>query len=73
MRPYPTERRWCLERTWQSWNIVSKEDPKAKIPDYLEHSALVYGISASGELTTLYPADFKPEQIVQDAPLLAAQ
>jgi protein SCO1 len=48
-------------------------DPKAKIPDYVEHSALVYGISGDGELTTLYPGDFKPAWIVHDAPILAAQ
>jgi protein SCO1 len=62
-----------LERTWANWNIVSKNDPKAKIPDYVEHSALVYGISGDGELTTLYPGDFKPAWIVHDAPILAAQ
>jgi cytochrome oxidase Cu insertion factor (SCO1/SenC/PrrC family) len=39
----------------------------------VEHSALIYGISASGKITTLYPAKFKPQQIVHDVPLLAAQ
>ena len=62
-----------LERTWANWDIISKNDPKAKIPDEVEHSALVYGISADGELTTLYPGDFKPEWIVHDAPILAAE
>jgi protein SCO1 len=62
-----------LERVWHQWNIVSKTNPKRKIPDFVEHSALVYGVSANGDLTTLYPADFKPQWIVHDAPILASQ
>lgn len=30
----------------------------------------VYGISAKGALTTIYPADFKPADLVHDTPLL---
>jgi len=60
-----------LEQVWHNWNIVSKNDPKRKDPDAVEHSALVYGISGSGEITTLYPANFKPDQIVHDVPKLA--
>ena len=44
-----------------------------KNPDQVEHSALIYGISGSGKVTTLYPANFKPAQIVHDVPLLAAR
>jgi protein SCO1/2 len=61
-----------LEQVWHNWNIVSKSDPSRKIPDAVEHSALIYGISASGKVTTLYPANFKPAQIVHDVPMLAA-
>jgi protein SCO1 len=60
-----------LEKVWQDWNIVSKSDPSRKDPDAVEHSALVYGISGSGDITTLYPANFKPQQIVHDVPKLA--
>jgi protein SCO1/2 len=60
-----------LEQVWQDWNIVSKNDPSRKDPDAVEHSALVYGISGSGKITTLYPANFKPDQIVHDVPKLA--
>ncbi len=42
-------------------------------PQLVAHSALVYGISASGRLTTIYPASFEPSQIVHDVPRLAAQ
>ena len=61
-----------LEHAWSDWNIVAKSSPTRKIPDAVEHSALIYGISASGKITTLYPANFKPEQIVHDVPMLAA-
>jgi protein SCO1/2 len=62
-----------LEGVWQQWNVVSKNDPSRTNPDAVEHSALVYGISGSGKITTLYPANFKADQIVHDAPLLASQ
>ena len=60
-----------LERTWKAWGIAARADPKN--PDQVEHSALIYGISGSGKITTLYPANFKPAQIVHDVPLLAAR
>ncbi len=63
-----------LERVWHAWSIISKNAPKkSKTPDLVEHSALIYGISGSGKITTLYPANFAPQQIVHDVPLLAAQ
>jgi protein SCO1/2 len=60
-----------LGNVWKNWNIVAKPD-KAN-PDLVEHSALIYGISASGRITTLYPSNFKPAQIVHDVPLLAQE
>jgi protein SCO1/2 len=60
-----------LGNAWKNWGIVSQ--PAKASPDKVEHSALIYGISASGKITTLYPANFKPAQIVHDAPILAAQ
>jgi protein SCO1/2 len=62
-----------LERVWSAWNIASKTSAKKGSPDQVEHSALIYGISASGQITTLYPANFKPAQIVHDVPILASQ
>jgi protein SCO1 len=61
-----------LEDVWAKWGVISKADPSSKDPDAVEHSAQVYGISASGKITTLYPSNFKPQQIVQDVPKLAA-
>jgi protein SCO1/2 len=62
-----------LERVWNQWNIVARDSPKRFDPDLVEHSALVYGVSASGEMTTIYPVEFKPRQIVRDVPILASE
>jgi len=58
-----------LGRTWKAWNVGSQKD--ASNPEFVAHSALVYGVSASGKLTTIYPANFKPADIAHDVPLLA--
>ncbi|HVO55655.1 MAG TPA: SCO family protein [Solirubrobacterales bacterium] len=60
-----------LEKVWTHWNIVAK--PAKANPDLVEHSALIYGIAANGKITTLYPANFAPSQIVHDVPLLEQQ
>jgi protein SCO1/2 len=60
-----------IHRTWKNWGIVA--EPAAANPELIEHSSPIYGISASGKITTLYPANFKPEQIVHDVPLLSEQ
>lgn len=62
-----------LEKVWRDWNILSKATPKPSDPDLVEHSAEIYGISASGEVTTLYPANFRPAQVVHDVPILASE
>lgn len=58
-----------LGHVWKSWNIVAK--PAKSGRDLVEHSALIYGIGADGKVTTLYPANFKPAELVHDIPLLA--
>ena len=55
---------------WSHWNVGSRRD--AQQPDLINHSGLVYGIAASGKLTTLYPGNFTPPQIVHDIPGLLA-
>ncbi|MGV1047058.1 MAG: SCO family protein [Solirubrobacterales bacterium] len=60
-----------LERVWSDWGIVAKPEKAGR--DLVEHSALVYGIAADGKITTLYPANFDPSQIVHDVPLLERQ
>ena len=60
-----------LGRVWKDWHIVA--NPSKADPDKVEHSAQIYGISASGKVTTIYPANFKPAWIVNDVPKLAAR
>jgi protein SCO1 len=60
-----------LAPTWAAWKVGSKREVGQ--PDLVAHSALVYGISASGRLTTIYPATFEPSEIAHDVPKLAAQ
>lgn len=59
-----------LGKVWKAWGVGSERD--AQQPQLVNHSGLVYGISASGKVTTLYAANFTPQEIVHDAPLLAA-
>jgi protein SCO1/2 len=60
-----------LARTWAAWGVGAKAEVGQ--PDLVAHSALVYGISATGKLTTIYPATFEPRQIAHDVPKLAAE
>lgn len=59
-----------LARVWKAWGVGSERD--ASNPELVNHSGLVYGISASGKVTTLYAANFRPQEVVHDAPLLAS-
>ncbi|HEY2601293.1 MAG TPA: SCO family protein [Thermoleophilaceae bacterium] len=59
-----------LVPVWQAWNVGSQRD--ASNPEFVAHTALIYGISGSGKLRTIYPANFKPADIVHDVPQLAS-
>ncbi|MEA2208115.1 MAG: hypothetical protein QOF54_592 [Solirubrobacteraceae bacterium] len=59
-----------LARVWKAWGVGSERD--AHNPDVVEHSGLVYGITASGKRAVLYSASFKPADVAHDVPLLAA-
>lgn len=59
-----------LARVWKAWGVGSERD--AQQPQLVNHSGLVYGVSASGKITTLYAANLTPQEIVHDAPLLAS-
>lgn len=60
-----------LASVWKAWGVGSERD--AHNPDLVEHSGLVYGITASGKRTTLYSASFRPADVAHDVPLLAAR
>jgi protein SCO1/2 len=59
-----------LGATWKAWGVGSEQD--AQQPQLVNHTGLVYGVSASGKITTLYPANFLPQEIAHDVPLLAS-
>jgi protein SCO1/2 len=59
-----------LASVWKAWGVGSERD--AQQPQFVNHSGLVYGITASGKRTTLYTASFRPADIAHDVPLLAA-
>jgi protein SCO1 len=60
-----------LARVWKAWGVGSERD--AQQPQFINHSGLIYGITASGKRTTVYSASFKPADIAHDVPLLAAR
>jgi protein SCO1/2 len=60
-----------LAPAWKAWGVGSERD--AQQPQFVNHSGLVYGISASGRRTTVYAANFTPGELAHDVPLLASQ
>src|SRR5271165_2693931 len=59
-----------LARVWKAWGVGSEQD--AQQPQFVNHSGLVYGITASGKRVTIYDASFHPSEIAHDVPVLAA-
>jgi protein SCO1/2 len=62
--------RSTLAPVWRAWGINASNPTAA---DEVAHTAVVYGITASGRIVTAYPSNFTPAQIAHDVPLLAAQ
>ena len=59
-----------LAPVWKAWHVGSQRD--VSHPELVSHSALIYGIGASGRLLTVYPASFTPAQVIHDVtPLLS--
>jgi protein SCO1/2 len=59
-----------LARVWEAWGVGSERD--AEQPQFINHTGVIYGITASGMRETLYTAAFRPEAVAHDVPLLAA-
>jgi protein SCO1/2 len=59
-----------LAGVWKAWGVGSERDTEN--PELVNHSGLVYGVSASGKVTTLYAANFLPKEIAHDVRLLAS-
>jgi protein SCO1/2 len=60
-----------LARVWKAWGVGSERD--AGQPQFINHTGLIYGVTASGKRLTLYAASFQPSEIAHDVPLLAAR
>jgi protein SCO1/2 len=60
-----------LAPVWQAWGVGSERD--AASPQFVNHSGLVYGITASGKRLTIYASNFAPSEVAHDVPLLAAR
>jgi protein SCO1/2 len=60
-----------LAPVWEAWKVGSQRD--SANPKLVNHSALVFGIGASGKIYTIYAANFTPDQIIHDAPPLLRQ
>jgi protein SCO1/2 len=58
-----------LAPVWQAYGIASEASPESR---EVSHTALVYGITASGRWLALYDQSFQPQEIAHDVPLLAA-
>jgi protein SCO1 len=53
---------------WKAWDVGVSVDTKQVIAG---HTAIIYGVSASGRLAVAYPSNVTPPQLIHDVPLLA--
>jgi protein SCO1 len=60
-----------LAHVWKVWGVGSERDVQQ--PQFVNHSGLIYGITASGKQLTIYAANFSPSDVAHDVPLLAAR
>jgi len=65
---YLVGRRKQLLPVWKAWGIAVSTN---KYEQTEGHTAVVFGITASGKIAVAYPSSFTPADIVHDVPLLA--
>jgi protein SCO1 len=58
-----------LASVWKAYGIQIEASPERR---EVGHTGIVYGITAKGIATTVYPSNLKPEWIAHDVPLLAS-
>jgi protein SCO1/2 len=58
-----------LAEVWRPYGIEVQATPEQR---EVGHTAIVYGITASGKRRALYPSNLQPDWIVHDVPILAA-
>jgi protein SCO1/2 len=57
-----------LAPVWKAWHVAAVRDPTSR--KLVTHTSVTYGISATGNLMTLYGPSFQPAQIAHDIPKL---
>ena len=57
-----------LQPVWKRWGVAAAADTTD--PNFVAHSALIYGIGATGDIETVYSWDAPPADIAHDVPLL---
>lgn len=57
-----------LQRVWKAWHVAASP---AAADGQVDHSAPVFGVTASGRMATIYGSDPDVAALVHDAPLLA--
>jgi protein SCO1/2 len=57
-----------LVPVWEAWHVGSQRDTSN--PALVDHTAAIYGLSASQRVTTLYSSDFNPSDVAADVPVL---
>jgi len=61
-----------LAPVWSAWGVGSERD--AQHPEFVNHSGLIYGITASGKRLAIYaPSTGIPHEVAHDTPILAAR
>ena len=57
-----------LAPVWKRWGVAAAADTTD--PNFVAHSALIYGVGASGDIQTVYSWDAPPADLAHDVPLL---
>lgn len=60
-----------LAPVWQAWGVGSSRD--AQQPQFVNHTGIVYGVTADGKRLAVYGPEFRPSEIAHDVPLLSAR
>ncbi len=62
-----------LKPVWKAWGVEVQGTPDQRESSGLVgHSAAVYGVTGSGDVAGIYPANFKPAWVAHDVPILAS-
>ncbi len=56
---------------WEAWGVGSERD--AQQPELINHTGIVFGVTATGKRLAVYDPEFRPAEIAHDVPLLAAR